>query len=424
MGRGITKFFFLLFFIGSISVLAQENDDLYYTKADREKDKTQKREYAADWQASQFPEDATPAEQQDEVRGEGFEATSFLGKQYEYASDGESDGVVSQEIIDSYKSGKTIESYTSGTNQQSYLSENEPITSDFSNANFSDPLDTYQNDPVIINNYYNDNGWNNWNRPRWNFGFGWNNWGGNFWNVSYGWGGWYDPFWDPFWGANSGWNAGWGWNSWAWNGWGWRGGFWGNAWCPPYYGGAFNRPIYVVSDTRYRRNIVSTPRNTRGGAVRSSRRSQRVDGVVADQRSSRRDYARQQRDYLNQSRSSRYSENSSSARTARSSSTVRSSSSSRSSTGSVNQGSSSRSTNNYTGTTSRTSRSTRSSSSGYSRPSSSSRSSGYSRPSSSSSRSRSSGAVRSSSSRSSSSGRSSRSSGRSSSSRSSSRRGN
>ncbi|MEM0938786.1 MAG: hypothetical protein AAGI25_03230 [Bacteroidota bacterium] len=414
MGQYIKNLFLLLSLIGPAAGIGQEYDDLYFTKSDREK---QKRKQMVPYESQYGSEETSQAEVP-----ETLEVTSFLGKQYNYESEPEDtlfNGHVSQKSIDYYKSGKTIESYTNPN--YSIPDENIETRQPESNPNFGDPQDTYQNDqddPVIINNYYyNNNGWNSWNNgwnswnrpgwrnPRWNMGWGWNNWGGNFWNVSYGWGGWHDPFWDPFLGP-----------TWGWNNWGWRGGFYRNAWCPP-YGGFYNRPIYVVNDYRYRRNVVQGARSTRGGAVTSSGRSTRVDNAVVGEGSGARSYARQQRDYLNQSRSSRYSNTVTNTRSTRSRNLNDNSLSRRSSrnNSSLNRGNTSRNSN-Y-GNTSR-SRSSRSS--GY-RNSSRSRSSSYSRPSSSSGRS--SGSVRSgSSSRSRSSGRSS--SGRSSSGRSGSRRGN
>ncbi|MEM6734544.1 MAG: hypothetical protein AAF620_00615 [Bacteroidota bacterium] len=403
MGHYIKNLFLLLSLIGSASVIGQEHDDLYFTKSDREKQKSkQTGSYQTQYESKETAQTQIP---------ETFEATSFLGKQYNFELDPEDtlyNGNVSQESIDYYKSGKTIESYTNPN--YSVPDENIETRQLESNPNFGVPQDTYQNDPVVINNHYHNNGWNSWNgsgwrNPRWNMGWGWNNWGGNFWNVSYGWGGAYDPFWDPFWGP-----------TWGWNNWGWRGGFYRNAWCPP-SGGFYNRSVYVVNDYRYRRNVVRDARSTRGGEVTSSGRSTRVDNAAIGEGSGSRSYARQQRDYLNQSRSSRYSNTTDNARSARSRNLNYNSSSRRNSrnNSSLNRGSTSRNSNYENTSRSRSSRS-----SGY-RNSSRSRSSSYSRPSSTSGRS--SGSIRSgSSSRSRSSGRSS--SSRSSSGRSGSRRGN
>ncbi|RAJ13281.1 hypothetical protein [Olleya aquimaris] len=115
------------------------------------------------------------------------------------------------------------------------------------------------NQNVVINVY--DNGWNN-------YGWGWDYpWG---WNSTWAW--------NRPWGFNR-----WGWNNWGWNnpyawnyGWGWNAGFgfgW-NAWCPPYYGYAYNG---FYNNNYYRRGIAynSGRRGTLAnrGSVLSTRNS-------------------------------------------------------------------------------------------------------------------------------------------------------
>ncbi|WP_370089059.1 hypothetical protein [Ekhidna sp.] len=286
-----------LVFILSLSVIGafgQEYDDLYFTKKDRKKQK-KKVEMTDPAYGTQY-NDELPEYQPEEV-----EATSFLGKQFQ---ENNPTSGVSQESLDYYAPEKTQDDYISENDQNTYLDNTNQ------NPNFSDPAVTFydnpNNQPIIVNNYYNDNWntWNRWNRPGWNFGFGWNNWGGNFWSISYGnaWGNpWYDPFWDPWWGWNS-WGPAWGWNvGWGWNSWGWR----NNFWCPPGYG--YGRPIYVVDGNRYRgRDVVRGQRPSRGSVAARGNRSS--SGRIAESsQGDRVSYSRQQAEYLNRSRSSRYS---------------------------------------------------------------------------------------------------------------------
>ena len=395
MRQYLNIFLVTIFSISMIGVFGQEYDDLYFTKADRKKQKNKKVEMTN-------PSYGTTSEEQYQETSSDVEATSFLGRQFQEANPTMD---VSEESLNYYAPDKKQEDYISEQTQSAYINGTER------NPNFSNPQATVydnpgNNQPVIINNYYNDNWntWNRWNRPRWNFGFGWNSWGGNFWSVSYGsaWGNpWYDPFWDPWWGWNAwgprwGWNAGWGWNSWAWNGWGWGA---GSIWCTPYY----RRPVYVV-DNGYRRgrDVVRSSRATRGSV--SSRESRSSSGrgtaVAADAAvNSRRSYSRQQANYLNQSRSNRYNSG-----TSRGSSTINSRTSD-SNSSLFNNNSRSNTNSNYTRPSSTQTRSYSPPASSRSRGSSV-RSSSPSRSSGSVSRSRSSSSSRSSGPRSSS-GRSS-----------------
>ncbi|MEQ8629076.1 hypothetical protein [Ekhidna sp.] len=394
MRQYLNIFLVTIFSISMIGAFGQEYDDLYFTKADRKKQKKKKIEMTN-------PSYGTTSEEQFQETSNEVEVTSFLGRQFQQANPTME---VSEESLDYYAPDKTQEDYINEQTQSAYINGTER------NTNFSNPQATVydnpdNNQPVIINNYYNDN-WNNWNRPRWNVGFGFNNWGGSFWSVSYGnaWGNpWYDPFWDPWWGWNAwgprwGWNAGWGWNSWAWNSWGWRGGFYDPYWSP------YNRrPVYIV-DTKSRRgrDVVRGSRATRGSV--SSRESRSSSGrgtaVAADAAvNSRRSYSRQQASYLNQSRSSRYNSS-----TSRGSSTINSRTSN-SNSSLFNSNSRSNTNSNYTRPSNTGTRSYSPPASSRSR-SSSVRSSSPSRSSGSVSRSRSSSSSRSSGSRSSS-GRSS-----------------
>lgn len=345
-----------------IGAFGQEYDDLYFTKKDRKKQK--KKVEMAD------PSYGTPTEDQQTYysQPEEVEATSFLGKQFQENNPATD---VSQETLDYYAPEKTREDYISENEQDSYINN-----SSDQNPNFSDPALTYYDDPnnqpIVINNYYNDNWntWNRWNRPRWNFGFGWNSWGGNFWSMSYGnaWGNpWYDPFWDP-------WGPAWGWNSWGWNSWGWRNSFW----CPPgYYG--YGRPVYVVDGNRYRgRDVVRGARPSRGSvSARDSRSSSGRRSVASEaNQTDRTSYSRQQAEYLNRSRSSRYS-----------SGTTRGSSTINSRTINSNTNSSSRVINNSGRTNTNFNRSSSTPSRSYSPPASSRSRSSSVRSSSGSSRS-------------------------------------
>ncbi|WP_421764214.1 hypothetical protein [Ekhidna sp.] len=390
---------FLIAILGLSTSMAfsQEYDDLYFTKKDRVKKQKKNEDKEAQSYQNQPSND---------------KELSFLGRQYQYNA--EVSGDVSEESLDYYEPERTQEDYRSDRDYTDYNS--------YDNQNYSDPQASYDNtsqQPVVINNYYNDN-WNDfnrWNRPRFRFGMGWNSWGGNFWSVSYGnaWGNpWYDPFWDPWgWNAGWGWNRGWGWNAgWGWNSWAWGGGFYNSLWCPPvYYGNYYRRPVYLVdNNSRRGRGVVRGARPSRGSVSSRESRSSSGRRVAATTDSNNgRSYSRQQADYLNRSRAGRIANGNS-----RSSSSINSRSSS-----SINN---SRSTNSN----SRFNSSRQNSNSNYGRSSNSSRTRSYSPPASSgrSSSGRSSSVRSSGSSRSSGSvGRSSRSSGsRSSGSRSSSGR--
>lgn len=324
-------------------VFGQEYDDLYFTKKDREKQNvSQNTTYNASYSQNQNYSYVEPAQ---------TEPQSFLGKQFEYNAQ---DVGVSQESLDYYAPEKTQEDYAVTYTESAYINGTER------NPNFSNPVATYEanpQQPVVVNNYYN-NGLNHWNnRPGWNIGFGWNNWGGNFWSLSYGngWGGgWYDPF-----------------------------------WCPPGAG----RPVYVVGEYSRRRAIVRNARPVRGSATVRQSRSSSGRRVIATDASSRARYNRQQSDNLNRSRSSRYSRSSDQAvnntlRTSRSGTNQRSSVRSASRSRSTNNGNYSRSTTSRSRTYTAPSSSRGSSRSSYSSGRSSSRSSGsVSRSRSSSSRS-------------------------------------
>lgn len=291
---------FLVMILGTSTIVAigQESDDLYFTKKDRVKQKKKIAQVAEEYgqQPSQMKND---------------ENLSFLGKQFKESNPVLDEGYVSEESLEYYQPERTQEDYQVAND---YASDNQ-----FQNSNFSNPQETFYDNTipqqVVVNNYYNDgwNNWNQWNRPRWRFGLGWNSWGGNFWSVSYGnaWGNpWYDPFWDP-WAFNGPysnfWGPSWGWNNWAYNPWGWGGGFYGSYWCPPIRG-YYNRPVYIVdNNSRRGRSEVRGARNSRGSvSTRNSRSSSGRRASVASESNSRADYSRQQADYLNRSRSSRY----------------------------------------------------------------------------------------------------------------------
>jgi len=392
------NFLAFVFILTGILGFGQEHDDLYYTKSDREKENTKKTNVS---QTSLPPGQV----QQDTNRVEEFKPTSFLGKQYDVEPLPENfliEETAEHESADLYKPEKTIEDYTnpnfSTPDNTTEVPDNWDLGQDQPNTNFSDPIDPYQDDPVIVNNYYNDNAdWNGYgwiNNLGWNMGFGWNSGAGNFWNVGFGWGGWCDPFWDPWcrwnaWGPQWGWNMGWGWNNWGrrsvWR----RGGFSGG------------QRVFLADNMR--RGALREGRTSRGGEMRSSSRTRgngRSQVAGTSRRSDATRYSAQQRESLNGSRSSRYSNGNQGTST-------------RSGSNSVNQRTRSDSNGSRSGYNNSRSRTSRSSNYGTSR-SSGSRSSGTFRSSrSSSSRSSS---VRSSSSRGRSSGGSrSRSSGRSSS---------
>lgn len=288
MRQQVRLFLAAIFGLSTLWVVGQEYDDLYFTKKDR-KEKQAKEKVVS------------KAEEEKEL--------SFLGRQYQYAP------LTEEELEQS----NPQDYYAPEKTQDYYLSQNNNYGGDSANPNFSQPMSDQQgfadsqlydnNTPVVINNYYNDpwaSGVNNWNRPRWNVGLGFNTWGGSFWSLSYG-NGWYDPFWDPWWGWNSwgprwGWNVGWGWNA----GWGWGGG-----WYDPWWGPAYRRPVYVVSDYN-RRNVVRSGRATRGSSDARVSRSSSGRGASSTASVSRGEdsrasnYNRQQAAYLNQARSSRY----------------------------------------------------------------------------------------------------------------------
>ena len=144
------NFFLVSCFIGFVSAYGQEYDDLYFNKSDREKQKKGQVERAN----PNFSFQDTASQQ--EAVEEPFEATSFLGKQYNYEVLPEDEliaGSVSQESIDQYKSGKTIETYTNPNfSSPGQVISNPSINTEQvgQNANFSNPQDPYQNEPVVI----------------------------------------------------------------------------------------------------------------------------------------------------------------------------------------------------------------------------------------------------------------------------------
>lgn len=392
----LSAFTFLFIFAN-----AQEYDDLYFSKKDRKALKP----IAAEKELPIYDSEELQA-----YKGHEDESkSSFLGRQYQFDEYQEEPFEVSQESIDKYKRANI----------------DQPQGDFVENPNYSSPVETYENEPTVVNNYYNVDPWAAQFNSNWGFGAGWNNWGNNF-IVSFGrrpfrnaWFGnaWFSPFYNPFdpWGNQF---FGWGGFNSPW------GGFYDPFWCPPFgnafaggfYGNRFNRGFYgnrvvvVGNGERNGRQVVRGARNTRGGSVSSSGRSARVTNSAISNDS--RDFSRTQSRYLDQSRRTVRTTNSGN---------VSSGDRSRSSNSSVNRSSTRQRTSSPT--YNRTSGSSRSSSgsvrsSGSSR-SSSGRSSSGSVRSSGSSRS-SSGSVRSSGSSRSSSGRSS--SGRSSSGRSSSSR--
>ncbi|MEO9647634.1 hypothetical protein [Ekhidna sp.] len=370
----------------AIGAIGQEYDDLYFTKKDRVKQKKKFTEVADQYQ-------------QEPVKSD--EELSFLGRQFKNSNPAPEEGFVSEESLDYYKPEKT---------QEDYLAENDySVDNQYQNTNFSNPQETYYGNTipqqVVVNNYYNDNwnSFNGWNRPRLRFGFGFNSWGGNFWSMSYGnaWGGPFnDPFWNPWY---NNWGPSWGWNSWAYNPWGWGGGL-NSFWCPPVYGNFYGRPVYVVdNNARSGRNRVRGSRNSRGSVSNRSSRSSsgRSASVSRESRSSRADHSRQQADYLNRSRSSRYNTSNS-----RGSSSINSRSTNTNGSSRVNMGGRTNSNSNVNRSSSRPNNRSYTPPASRSSRSSSVRSSGSSRSSGSVNRSRSSSSSRSSGSRSSS-GRSS-----------------
>ncbi|MDE0472429.1 MAG: hypothetical protein OXH57_10850 [Ekhidna sp.] len=386
MRQYIKNFLVVVFILLSIVGFGQEYDDLYFNKSSREKEKKKK----VDVEIPRiFGQEKLIDTNQNNSR-----PTSFLGRQYDVQplpEDLAAEKTISQESHDFYKPDKTIKDYTnsnfstpgSTTQRGNNLSPNQNNP----NVNFSDPINTVQNDPVIINNYYNA-GWNIWGRPGWNAGLGWNNWGGSFWNAGFGWGGWYDPFWGP----SLGWNAGWGWNNWG----------WGSAWCPPgFYNGFGGRRVALVSnDINRGRTVVKGPRNSRGGEVSSSGRIRTLEtsSVASNRRSGS---SRHQRDYLNKSRSLRYSNSVAGTNSQRSrsrNSTFNSGNSSRQSRNTLNQRSRNQSSNrskSYNSSSGSRSRSSNSGTSGRLRSSGSSRSVNFSNSSRRSGAVRSSGSIRS-----------------------------
>ena len=73
MGRYIKNFFLVSCLIGLGSVMAQENDDLYFNKSDRKKEQKEKEEMRSKWYASQNPQEET----QEAEEEQSFKATSL-----------------------------------------------------------------------------------------------------------------------------------------------------------------------------------------------------------------------------------------------------------------------------------------------------------------------------------------------------------
>lgn len=359
-----------VFTLVGMSSYAQEYDDLYFTKKDRKKLK---------------PVEEQITEEKNETSGN----TSFLGRQFENYSQEEdyliedvSTNQVSQEAIDRYKRSELDEGYE----EQAYVD----------NPNYSVPEESFQDQNVIINNYYGANNWrfNRW-RPGWRFGLGWNTWGGAGFGFSYGWGGWYDPFfYDPWIG----------WNSW--------GGFYDPFWCPPFFGNSigyyrgfgrfynpyYRRPIVIASNDFRGRSVRRGGRNSRGGTVSSTsgRRQAVGNASIVGSTNDSRDFSRSQAKYLDRSRRNRSTEVSStngtrSVTTRNRTGSVNTNTRSRSNGVSSNRRSDnstySRSSNGSSRRTYNRSSNSSSRSGSYNRSSNSSRSGSYNRSSGSSSRS-------------------------------------
>ena len=290
------------------TALAQEYDDMYFTKKDRKKTSFDLKSSSADAQ-----------ETLQQYENEEFQA-EYNAKE------------VNPDFLARYSSTKlgNNENINYGVTQEYYPEEG-----------------TEQ--PVVVNNYYGSNFNSPWVGNQWapNAYMGWNNWTG--FNRGFGNGfvgaraAFYNPWNDPFfydpWFANSyyydPWLNPWGFrNRWAfnnrwidpWGPWGYRGtgyaiGFWDG------YNVALFGPVGVA----YRgyiseRNVVRGARYSRGGIVtgisRSSLSTSGRRGVVAQNSNGRRDYSSSQNEYRNRSsRSSQtnnraYSRSSSSGRVA------------------------------------------------------------------------------------------------------------
>ena len=116
---------FLFMILGTSAVVAigQENDDLYFTKKDRVKQKKKFNEVAQQYtqhqQSSQAPSNN--------------EELSFLGQQFKDSNPVE-EGFVSPESLEFYQPEKTQEDYKTST----YSADNQ-----YQNANFSNPQETF-----------------------------------------------------------------------------------------------------------------------------------------------------------------------------------------------------------------------------------------------------------------------------------------
>lgn len=274
----VIRFFSMTFFVSMLlSSYTQEHDDLYFNRKDRKEATTRSVSENSSFKHNINPSYSQPAKR--DTTG-----TSFLGKQYNYdqymkqPSQSDEEGVAS-ELIEYYKK-KSIAAYQDG----------EQSETNTSNPNFSIPEENYQQEPIVINNYYGNNSLND--NP-WSFGFGWNNWGWNNFYAGYSLNSWYDPYWGA-----------------AWNGW--YDPFWGpswgySPWCPPYYYGPVYGygPVVVIPDNRpiTSRSVIRSSRVTRGGNV-SGRTSQRSSDLNRNEVSQgvSRDYSDEQAEYLNRAR--------------------------------------------------------------------------------------------------------------------------
>ncbi|REE06002.1 hypothetical protein [Marinoscillum furvescens] len=381
---------------GSLQVMGQEYDDLYFTKNDR-------KEVAHEASAS------NPSK-------ETYQ--SFRNNNY---SENYSTHEVNPEYIARYQS------------QGDYQSTNEYTGELDENANYSEPTlsnisyfpEDYQEEntgTTIINNYYQDSRFNNrgWNNnPRWGFNnsFWCDPWYSG-WNISFGWGvgsvwyndPWYNPYFRSTWWPNTFYGAMYPYGDPLYYGFG---GFRGYRWnrFNYAYSAGFYDGMYFGGYNYYNRDrladsrtITRGARYSRGGQVVSNNnrttrtRATSASGTnVSNNSRGRKDYSRTQNEYFSRSRSSASTSNSRVATSSRSSNNRSGNTSysrSRSSSSLSRNGTSS---NSRRYSSSGVSRSTRSSgSSSYSRSSSSSKRT-YSTPSRSSSSSYSSGRSRSSS---------------------------
>lgn len=235
------------------TVMAQENDDMYFNKKDRAKLNAQKAQATALAYSNKNGSDDL------DFNDDVFAATA------------------------SYSTRNTNPEYISRSNSEVAQSDNEDyfiVSESYANAQnlsrFNDNYNNWYNNPWYSNSYYAPSryAWNSpfyggFNSP-WGYGYG----SGMYVSVGYGWG---SPYYGGYWGSGySPWDYGYGYpyggyygNSWGYyNGWGYYGGnnYWGNN-------------VIIINDGAGR-NVAYNKRPSRGGMIANENAGNRTRSQI------------------------------------------------------------------------------------------------------------------------------------------------